>query len=258
MRRRTFITGGTAGMAAVIAGCTSLAQTDTENEPSNRNPRTVTVSNSGEVESEPDLAVVRASVEETADDASTVRDALADRIESLIDGLVEYGIDEEAITTGRYRIRERVDQQRLEEDEVRPEEEEDLADYLYYVGSHELTIEIDDVDTVGEVIDTAVDGGADEIGRVQFTLSEERREELREEALEKAIDAATGEAEFVAGEVDAEIVEAKIIDTSGGGVSPVYERAFSDDVDDADSPPTELHPDDVSVSASVEITFEID
>lgn len=266
MHRRTVITGSGALAASLLAGCIGSADNghdennpsngDDENSGSGGDPRTVTVSNGGEVEAEPDLAVIRAGVEVTGEDATEVRDELAQRSEDFREALLAAGIDEGDITTGRFNIRERIDERRMQEDGVRPESEEELEEYIYYRGTHEFTIEVRDVDEVGEVIDEAVGGGADEIGRVQFTLSDARREDLREEALEEAIDAATAEAAFVADQLDAEIVEATTVDTSGGRVSPVYESAPMDDVDDA--PGTDLHPDDVSVSATVDITFTIE
>ena len=61
--------------------------------------------------------------------------------------------------------------------------------------------------------------------------------------------------------MDASVVEARDVDTSGGGVTPVRERLEMDDVADDDTgrePSTELHPDDVTVSATVEVTYEME
>ncbi|MHC3439944.1 SIMPL domain-containing protein [Natrialbaceae archaeon A-gly3] len=247
---------GTVGTtAAALAGCLGSAE-DGEGA-GDGSARTITVRESGEVSTEPDLAVVRTGVEATGDDAETVRDELATRSDALHDALIEYGIDEDDITTDRFDVRQRLDRRRMEEDGVDPAADEEIQEYIYYEGTHSFTVEIHDVDAVGEVIDTAVDARADDVGRVRFTLSEEKREQLRDQALEDALEGARSEAEFVASEVDAVVVEARRIDTSGGDVSPVTERV--DEVaEDADTPTTVLHPDDVTVTGTVSIEYEIE
>ena len=259
MRRRTLILGtGTAAVTA-LAGCLGNSQAGSDDNPDS-DTRTIFVSESSEVEADPDLAVIRASVEVTGDDAEFVRDELADRGDALYDALVEYGLDEEDVTTSDFTIRDRIDYRRAEADGVDPRSEDDLDEYRYYEGSHSLRIEVHEVENTGEVIDVTVDAGADEIGRIEFTLSDETRDELRQEALENALEAARSEADFVAAEVDATVVEAKTVDTSGGDVSPVWadyemEEAMDADVDE---PSTEIHPDDVTVRATVDVVYEME
>lgn len=255
MRRRTLILGTGSAAATALAGCLSSAGGD-EN-PSNSGERTIEVSATGETETDPDIAVLQASVEAAGEDAGEVRDELAGRGDELFDALVDFGIDEDDITTGDYNIRERIDERRLEREEEDPSED-DLAEYLYYEGSHSLTVEVAEVEDTGDVIDTAVDAGADTIGRIDFTLSDEKRATLREDALQQAIDDARSEAEFVAGEVDASIVEPLEIDTSDASVRPAHDEVRFDSTDDAADQATELHPDDVTVVASVEITYHME
>ncbi len=256
MNRRTFLFGTGTLTTVALAGCTGSAQ-EAESSSSDTE-RTITVSESGEIEAESDLAVLRASVEATGESAETVRDELAERSDDLYDELVAYGIPEENITTGDFSIRDQVDDRQIEQDGVELQSEEDLQEYIYYEGSHSLTVEIEDIEHVGEVVDTAVDAGADDIGRIEFTLSDETEDELRETALGAAIADARSEAEFVATEVDATVVEAKTVDTSGGEVSPVREDVEMDDTDDAGGDPsTEIHPDEVTVTATVDITYTV-
>lgn len=255
MHRRKLLFGAAGATAAALAGC--LGSAEDGDGAGDGSARTITVRESGEVNAEPDLAVVQAGVEATGDDAGTVRDELATRADALYDALLAYGIDEDDITTDRFDVRRRVDRRQMEADGVDPTSEEEIQEYVYYEGTHSFTIEVHDVDAVGEVIDTAVDAGADDIGRIRFTLSEEKRERLGEQALENALEDSRSEAEFVASEVDAEVVEAKRIDTTGGDVSPVTERV--DEVaEDADTPTTVLHPDDVTVTGTVSIEYVIE
>lgn len=248
MNRRTLLVGAGTVATTALAGCTGSAQTETGDE-----PRTLTVSNSGAVDAEPNLARISASVEATGDDAETVRDELVTRSDRLYDGLLESGIAEENITTDRVQIRDRVDRRRIESDEADPQSAETREEYTYYEGTHAFTIEVADVDAVGTVVDTAVDSGADTVGRIEFTLSDDRRIELRQEALESAIASARTEAEFVAGEVDKSVVDVREIDTSDGRVSAVQREVATEAADGA----TEVRPDDVTVRATARVTYTI-
>lgn len=256
MQRRTLLTAGGTITATALAGCLGSSEDDDPAD-GDDSERTITVSESGEVDAEPDLAVVRVAVEATGENAADVRDDLAERGDALYDALVEYGIDEDAITTDEFNIRDTVDERQMHEDGVEPQSEEDLEPYVYYEGTNAFRIDVEDVGDVGNVIDTAVDAGADSVGRIEFTLSDEKREELRQDALEEAIDAADAEAEFIAGQVDAAVIEAKHVDTSGGRISPVHEEYEAADGDDA-AAETTLRPDDVTVRATVDVQYTIE
>lgn len=202
---------------------------------------------SGEVTAEPDLAVLRIGIEATGGSAESVRADLAERSAAVRDALLGFGLDEAAVTTGAFDVRRRPDER------PDPRGDGETDEDGTYEGTHALTVEVDDVDRTGAAIDAAVEAGADSVGGVRFTFSDERRAELRERALAAAIDSARSEAEFVAGEVDASIVEARSVDTSGD-VGPVREHAVAEAADAA--PPTELYPDDATVSATVVVEYE--
>lgn len=241
--------------AGGLAGCMGIAAQSDPDEPETTSGRTIDVSGAGEVEAAPDMAIFRASVEARGEDAADVRDELAERGDSLNDALIEYGLDEDAITTGSFDIRERVDRRRLEEERDDPESEEALEEYTYYQGIHSLTVELEEVDALGEVIDTAVDAEADDVGRIRLTLSEERRDDLREDALANALEDANEEASFIAQEVDATLGEATSIDASGPDVTPARASYEADDGADAS---TQIQPDDVTVRARVELTYRME
>ncbi|MFO7833759.1 MAG: SIMPL domain-containing protein [Halohasta sp.] len=239
MKRRQLLGSTGAVAAAAFAGCLGGGSGGSDGD-----ERTITVSKSGEVTAEPDMAVVRAAVEATGDDQTAVRDELSQRADRLTEALQDAGIDAEAITTDRFDIRDRTDRRPAEEAESGPT----------YVGVHAFRIEVDDADAAGEIVDTAVEAGADDIGRIGYTLSEERQAELREEALQSALEAARTEAEFVAGEVDASVGDVVTVDTDQDRVSPAYETAE----DDAGGRSTELRPDDVTVRATATVSYRLD
>ena len=251
MRRRTFLTAAAAGTALTLAGCLSHGSETTERDPlsaagieaevdESNATATIQVAGTGTAEAEPDVAVLSVTVEESGDDAESVRAGLAERTERLRDALTDAGVDEEDVTTRRYDIRER-------------------RRSPGYEGIHAYEVEVEDVDAVGEVIDTAVDAGADGVGRVSFTLSDDRREAVREEALEEAVDAARSEAEVIASAKGVELVGVVTVSTTGTDLRPHRGPAVAtDDVADEAAAATEIDEGPVSVSARVEVVYAIE
>ncbi len=222
--------------------------------------RTIEVAATGEASAEPDIATVRAMIREVADEPAVVRDELRPRAEEVRDALLEAGIDEDDLTSDGPRIRRRVDEGQMRQDGVEPRSEEDIERYEYYIGEYEFEITVADTDDVGETIDIAIDAGVDGIGRIRYTLAEETKDELRDDALNAALGHAQDEAAIIADEADTNLGDPIEVDTSTRGPGIPYARATMDDVADADVArmETELHPDDVTVTANVEVIFAME
>ena len=124
-------------------------------------------------------------------------------------------------------------------------------------------METEDVDGVGGVIDAAVEGGADSIDRVTFSLTDERRAELRDEALEEALEDAREEAETIAKEIGATVTEATVVDASDAHVSPIHREVgyAGDGAAPMPTPSPEsttgVQPGDVTVSADVHVRYRM-
>jgi uncharacterized protein YggE len=267
MNRREMIVATGAVAASTLSGCLGIgedgqaAAQGSSPTVENRSGQTIIVSNSGEVQGEPDLALIEVGVEATGDSAGAVRDELATRSDALRAALLDYGLDEEDVTTGRFHINDRIDRRRMKEEGVRPDSPE-AEKYVYYQGTHTFSVELDAIDETGAVIDTAVDAGADTVGRVTFTLSDEKRSELREKALRQAIQGARAEAESIADEVGTSIADVSVVDASEGHVSPVH-REVAYTADAAMETPTAgastgVEPGDVTVSAQVRIQYRME
>lgn len=247
MHRGRFLATVGTGATLALAGCLSesndidpLGAATVGSVEDDAGSPTVHVSGVGEAEGEPDVARMRVAVEESGDDAEAVRSGLAERSDALHEALVGAGVDDEGITTGRYDIRE---QRRG----------------TGYEGVHTYDVEIGDVGAVGEIVDTAVDAGADDVGRIRFTLSDERRETVREDALTDAIETARSEAETIAAAKDVELTGVVTVSTTSIDVRPRPATApATDDVAEDAAAPTELREGPVSVTARVEVVYAIE
>lgn len=239
MNRRQFMSATGTGAAAVLAGClgesapgTASADDGVESE-----GNAIRVGATGEAEADPDRAVASVGVEASGEDADEVRTKLADGAASVKDALLELGIPDDQITTARFDIYERRRETR-------------------YEGVHAYTVEIDDIDEVGVVIDTAVAAGADDVGRVRFTLSEETRAELRAVAIEDALANADREAELIAENRGMTVVGTRDVATGDVGFSPVSRQGGALMAEASDSGGTDLDSGPVTVTARVEVTYD--
>lgn len=243
MNRRRFVTIAGIASATALSGCLSSAEAPQVDEltveETDRN--TIRVTGQGSVETEPDRATVSLAVEASdRDDASVVVEELATDADALKTALLEYGISEDDITTSRYSLRE------------------DSRSGVYE-GEHRYLVELDDPDSVGEVIDVGVDAGADEIGRINFTVSEERREELYDDAVQKAVDDAREEADLYSSAAGQTLGDPISIETSRTDHRPFrieYDMAVAEDANG--SMPTDIDAGDVSVRAQASIEYEFE
>ncbi|WP_263019925.1 SIMPL domain-containing protein [Natronobiforma cellulositropha] len=244
MDRRTFLALAGTGTIGALAGCVSSAGDDGGSPPVGNGAETdeygeIEVSASGSAETDPDMAVVRLGVEASGSSADGVRTDLAEGAAALRETFDALEIPDERVRTATFRIRQRRQGGGFE-------------------GTHAFSVEVDDVDRVGEVVDAAVDAGADDVGRVNFTLREATREALREEALDDALANADAEAEHVAANRGVDIVATGAVSTSDVSVGPLNVEYYALATDDAAAPETEFETGPVTVSASVTVVYLFD
>lgn len=201
------------------------------------NPTTVRVSAVGTVEADPDQAVLRVAVTATATNATAVRDRLAANASSMRSALADAGVANDQVRTVAFDIRQE-----------RPDR--DQPGEVRFRGIHAFEITVTNVSRTGVVLDAAVTGGANEVDRVAFTLSEETRREVRSEALGEAMADARADAETVARAEGLVLVGVRSIATGEADVGPARFRAATPSADG-----TEVSPGPVTVTARVEVTY---
>jgi len=227
----------TAGCAGGIGSADDAANDDAAQQ--SQPDRTVSVSASGEVTADPDRAVLDVAVEATDEDPETVRQRLAENASQMRSALEEMGIESDQITTQHYVIRQ-------------DRESRENPDVTSYRGTHAFEVEIDDVDAVGTVVETAVNNGATNIGSVRFTLSEDARADLREDALGEAVDNARADAEVLASNTNLTVTGVSSVSTGRVDVRPYRAEAQTAGAGDAG---TNIESGPVSVTAQVQVTY---
>lgn len=200
---------------SVASGYTGRAQTVTPTQPTGTLPRTITVVGEGKVTIKPDVARSQIGVEVVK---STVQEASAeaqDVMEAVLDALKTAGVAEKDIQTSGYNIWV----------ERRPATEGKTQDEVLYHVTNQVQVVIRDLDSVGEVLDAAIEAGANNIYGVTFGLDNTTK--VKSDARAKAIADGQAKAEELArlNNVElGEIMQVSEVIGSGGG----YYTGFSE------------------------------
>ncbi|CCQ33216.1 conserved hypothetical protein (DUF541) [Halorhabdus tiamatea SARL4B] len=225
-------------LLAAVGAATAVTPTAQSDQPAKQ----IDVAASAEVSAQPDQALVRLGVVATAEDVQTARDRVAENVSAVRSALDELNVSTEQIETAYYDI-----------GEVHERPETEGASEFRAV--HTLEVTLNDTDRVGEIIDGAVDSGANRVDGVSFTLSAEKRHELRQDALEKAMDRARTDGDTLANSSDLRVVSASSISASDASVTPYrVEQTMLEAAGDA-AASTTVESGPVDVSASVQVVY---
>lgn len=155
-------------------------------EPTDQEERTINVSGSGTVGGAPDEVVLRLGVETMAEAASEALSENSDQMQAVVDALKDAGIPAEDIQTQTVQLSPQYET---------PEREPGGAqrrELIGYVASNIVEARSEDLDAVGQLLDAAVQAGANRVDGIRFEVSSptellaQAREAAWEDAEQKA------------------------------------------------------------------------
>jgi len=230
MRKRTSLWVPMLALAllATMLGACTTARTVPPAAPQGA-ARAITVVGSGRASLPPDLVWVNVGVDITAGTVSEAKAQADQRIEAVIAALKEMDIAEEDVQTAQYSINYEREPFFVERGAT-PEEGQGL-----YRVSTMLRVTVRNIDQVGEVLDAAVEAGANQMYGASFSVAEPERWEA--EAREKAMADARVRADDLArlggvelgeilsisevvGTVPVAVREAALAGLGGAGIAP--------------------------------------
>ncbi len=124
--------------------------------------RTITVVGEGKVDVEPDVAYLNLGVVVTRDTVREASDANQEQIDAVIEAVKAAGVAEEDIQTSNFSV----NVNNYGPNGIMPE-----AEWTYQV-SNNVNVTIRDLDNVSNVLDTAIEAGANNIYGVNFALQD--------------------------------------------------------------------------------------
>lgn len=235
------------GIAAVVmAGLLALACTETTTVlPSDRESSTgVSVSGTGSVFGEPDVAVLSLGVEAQADSVGEARAQAAESMDAMLSALRDGGVDDDDIQTSRFSVQPRYN--------FRDGQQELIGFFVENI----VTVKIREIDDTGDLIDAAVDAGGDlaRVNNLRFTIDDPA--ELQDEARRLAMEDAKSKAETLAEAAGVDLGAPRSISESGGPRAITFEgAAFAADEARASTP---ISVGELEVQISVQVVYGLE
>jgi uncharacterized protein len=205
--------------------------------------RTITVTSTATVGSQPDRATLQLGIETEADESADALGRNGKVTDDVLAALERAGIAPDDVQT------ERLDVYRRTIDRKTPQERS------VFVADSTLAVTVRDLDAVGSVIQAAVGAGATSVRNVRFEVSDPAR--ARTQALEQAVEGARVKADAMAGAAGAMVTGVERI-VEDGAVRPVYEesyRAAAFSVAAADL--SVVPPEELDTSVTITVTWTI-
>jgi uncharacterized protein YggE len=203
--------------------------------------RTVSVSGSGQAEAQPDQATVRLGVQTEAESAEQ---ALADnnaKMQSLLDSLQQAGVASEDIQTQAIQLQPRYDQQ--------PEQQGTGPIVTGYTAANIVEVKVKNLDTLGELLDAAVQAGSNTVEGINFEVSDSAA--LLDQARETAMQDARHKAEHLVSLADATLGNVLTINEFSNTPRPVARAGVAM----AEAQAVPIAPGTQSIQIDVQVTW---
>jgi len=225
-------------LAALITSCTPGQTTINE-----QTSRTVSVTGTGTIDLEPDIARVNIGVRTQSPNVADALEENTDNAEAIIQSLQDLGVEASDIQTRNFNI--------YPQQDTRPGPEEEPT--RTFVVENTVAVVVRDLDSLGEILATVVSEGANTINGVTFDV--EDRETAIEEARSLAIEDAQAQAEAIAEAAGVDLGPIQTINLSrNGGPAPRVE--FAEDVARGGSVPISGGTLTIQVTANLEYRID--
>ena len=207
--------------------------------------RTIEVDGNGEARTSPDTADLSVAIEtsgKTAEEAANRNAALAEKVTAAVKAKLG---DKGKISTGGYSLNPQYDQ--------RPGHENPTI--IGYTAQNSIVVETGAIDLVGALIDSAISAGANRVDYLNFTVKNDIKP--RTEAIAIATRDARAQADALASALGVKLGKVvKATTLAQARPIPMQRMAMPMAMEAAKSTPVE--PGEVTVSATVSLTFEIE
>jgi len=208
------------------------------------NPKTISLTGSGSASAQADQASISLGVETINESAERAIRENAELMTGVINAIKALGVAEDDIVTTSYSVYAQYDW--TEEGRI----------FIGYSVTNMVQVTVKDLDIVGNVIDAAVDNGANQINDIFFELSDAKREELKAKAYIAALTDAQEKADIVAETLGLTITG--IYSVTEGSYTPVrsYNYGYAEAaLDIRGYPSTPITSGELSVTVNVHIVY---
>jgi uncharacterized protein len=199
----------------------------------------IKVKGEGEISVPPDMATVHLGIVTEGKELLDIQQQNSDVGKKVIDTLIALGIDRNQIQTFDYRIESNYDY------------DQGKQIFRGYKITHILEVKLDDLSMIGNVIDTAVQSGANYVANVQFTTR--FKDSYYQQALAMALKSANNKATTIANTLRVTLNPIPIQVTEGGDTIQPFESQQIAIGKSASS--TQIEPGQLLIKASVAAVY---
>ncbi len=236
-------TAPTAGMFAALPQQAATPELISANTTPPAVNRTISVSGTGKVTLTPNIAYISIGVHTEHKDAKNAVDTNNTQSNALISALKKSSVDAKDIRTTNFSIYPR--QNYNENGELTG---------ITYVVDNTVYVTVRNLDNIGALLNATVEAGANNVGGIQFDVSD--RNAAYQEALKAAMADARAQADVLAGAAGVTVGEVQQINASVGyNPPPIYGGARMDMALAAESVP--VSPGQMEVAVTVSVVYGI-
>src|SRR5690606_35187635 len=213
-----------------------------------REPPVIRVTASADVSIQPDHAIVRLGVLAEAPDAATAQNQVNETMQRVLDGMRGIGVPDPALRTEALSLYPVSGNQPYSQ---RGEPQEPRI--VGYRASNVVSVEVVELARIGEVIDTGIEAGANQLQGIVFGVRNDAG--ARAEAMKLAVEEARIQADAIAAALGVRIVGVREVVAGEYGVRPPMPYAEQRLARDIAATPVE--PGQVDITANVTVAYEI-
>lgn len=218
------------------------AQAQTGDETTTPLPQTITVVGEGTVNVEPDIAQANIGIQVTNTNLSQATSEAQQTMQAILTALQDQGIAEQDTQTSNFSI--------FVERPVDPQGQP-TQEIIYHV-SNDVNVIIRDLESVGTVLEVAIDAGANNIYGVNFGMDDSTA--AQSEARAEALDNAVNKAQELAQLAGIELGEVVSISEVVAAPSPLTGAGFRAEIGGG-APP--ISPGQLEVTTRLEVVYRI-
>ena len=201
--------------------------------------KTIQVTGTGTVSASPDQAILYLAVQTQAATATQATSENAEAMANVIATLTTAGIDKNSIQTVSYTLTPTYSN---------PANQSVPPTIIGYIAVNSIQVTVNDLGSIGKILDQAISAGANEVQGVSFTLSSSTLATIQKQALQAALTDADGQAKALAITLGVTIV-GPISVTPGYEFQPTNYSRF------AATPQTPIESGTLQVTATVQVTY---
>ena len=205
---------------------------------------TIHVSGEAEKSVVPDTAILNIGVVVQADTAKEATDENAVLMNAVIEELKALGLEDNEIQTSFVSVYPVYDY-------------DGDPTIVGYSASNSVQVTTTNLDNLSAIIDRSTTAGANQIGGISFSASDEMQKDLREELISEAVDDASSKANILADSLNVTIVgvQSSTLSDSNG---PILYYDVAEEAVEEEAVSTPIQPGESTVSMAVEVTYIIE